>query len=288
MDKTNLSNGFGYIKISDATNKYKTRIEITKAIQMYFTPDLEQYPWTIIDSENTLIEDGGNDSEVDEEASGYQLLQCSWNINFRIKIQYFSDKKYLGIYFYDLSDRYEVENVGGIIASGGKITFTNPLFFNFILGASKKSFAFSCSNESFSLKMHFLCVNSETNKIGVFKLVRDDLDTWYDKQTETPLMYNGQIHPFPKSAQSPFIYRTWPILNNKNTIILPVISDYNGDRFLEVYHLISTSLPTRDSLLNALFQINDSIYRIVYPLQRDNSTKAGQYYFSGPFLLKIA
>lgn len=279
-----ITNGLSYI-ILDASSLYKIRTSIVEIIRTYFTPDANN-TWKIIDSENTLVQDGGTEESVDETLSGYQLLQCPWDNKFQIQIS--SDpttNNRIYITFHDYSAGSDSSAVQDLMHNTLSTCQPKaPLFFNFIVGKSKKSFAFSCSNTYNSPFMQFLCTTSNKNKMGVFSLPEI-----YNGANGTPaLMYNGYKTSFEGGWDSvPYIYRTFPIIQHHHTILLPCLADFdNGDVFPEVYHLISTSIKEDADIARAVFKINNSVYHGIMK-QYGYSSYPDNWWRSGPFLLQI-
>ena len=129
--------------------------------------------------------------------------------------------------------------------------------------------------------MLFLCATSNKNKIGIFQF--EEIPNANHSSHFTFFMYNGYSNPFKGSLDSsPFIYRAFPITQNKNTIILPCIADNAGDYFPEVYHLISTSENTYAEIAKSVFKINNLIYHGIMKADLGES-----YWGTGPFLLQI-
>lgn len=280
------SNGLNYIQLN-SSSVYLIRTTIVKIIQTYFTPDINN-TWTIVDSMNTLIKDGGTEEEIDESAEGYQTLQCPWDKNFQIKIGNSKNSNGISVIYITFHDYSSGELIYSSYDLMNSSMYTckikDPLYFNFIVSKTKKSFAFSCSND-YSPFMQHLCLTSNKNKMGVFWLLET---SGMDTLNPTVLLYNGKRHSFNAAdkASTSFIYRTFPIINNKNTIILPCLEDSTGDVFPEAYHLISTSVNEDTEIAKAVFKINNSIYHGVVK-QIGNSSFPDNYWISGPFLLQI-
>ena len=149
------SNGLNFIKI-DASSEYSVRTSIIKIFQTYFTPDIKN-TWQVVDSQNTLKEDGGTLDKIDEAADGWQIIQCPWDSTFQIKIGNGANNSGIYIIFYDYSSGSKVYSEYSLMnTSNYACSLKDPLYFNFIVSKSKKSFAFSCSNDNPSPFMLFL------------------------------------------------------------------------------------------------------------------------------------
>ena len=279
------SNGLNFIKI-DASSGYSARTNIRKIFQTYFTPDVKN-TWKVVDSQNTLKKDGGALDEIDKSAGGWQIIQCPWDNTFRIKIGNDSSANN-GIYivFYDYSSGSEIYSEYSLMNTSNYFcVLRNPLYFNFIVSKSKKSFAFSCSCDINSPYMLFLCATSNKNKVGVFQLA--EINGSNPSGHYTLFMYNGYSSPFSGTWDGvPYIYRTFPIIQDKSTIILPCIADNTGDYFPEVYHLISTSVKEDAEIAKSVFKINNSIYHGVMKMV-GYSSYPDNWWGTGPFLLQI-